>query len=292
MDYFETAVSISLDRIWEAISATVAESSQLLSGRGGSSIAEEIILKALETTFIGTKFDETKKDINKTLGNEGNYYRFVGVRYRPTEGNQEANSRSIEDLIIEFKTAHSAELLDAFINIKVSNGKNGQADNSCSWRAAAYALYGTLEIARRDHFLKISADFSDKDSHNYFFWTLFKNETATKLTHGHVNSLLSIDPDKGMRFNINQPFPVQIVHAIGLTQDYAALPIKQRRANFHSWLAIRMADKYMQLEENVIQSLIAHPSLEHINAYEAQLEVKMRQVAELKALIEKSQEEN
>lgn len=285
MDNFEKAVVESLNRLWDYIGDSINDSTKVLSGRAGSSIAEDVILDAMEL-LSDESLLSLKKEIDSALIDDENPYRFNSFRYRPKDGNQEAHSRSIEDVIVLLELED--EVIDAYVNIKVSNGKKGQADNSCSWKAASYALYGRLDVTRRDAFLKISGDFSNEEHHNYFFWVLFKNADATVLTNGHVNSLLSIDPDNGLRFNINQPFPVQVVHTIDVSKfsaDHAEKTLAQRRSVFHSWLTIRMADKYAGLSTNVVDSLATHPSTESLSSYLALLELQKDQIKKLNDLI-------
>jgi hypothetical protein len=285
MDNFERAVAESLNRLWGYIGDSINESTQALAGRSGSSIAEDIILDVMEELPVES-LTSLKEEIDSVLIADENPYRFFGFRFRPKDGNKEAHSRSIEDVIVLLEL--DGEVIDAFVNIKVSNGKNGQADNSCSWKAAAYALYGRLDVTRRDGFLKITGNFTDKEHHNYFFWVLFKNEDATVLRNGHVNSLLSIDPDTGLRFNINQPFPVQVVHSVDIghtASDHGSLSMAQRRSIFHSWLTIRMGDKYSDLSSNVIDSLVSHPSTDNLSSYLALLEAQKDQMKKLNDLI-------
>lgn len=282
MDNFEKAVAESLNQTWRYIDVDINNSTQVLSGRAGSSIAEDVILDVMEA-IPADKFSLLKSEVNASLIADGNPYRFHGFRFRPKDGNQEAHSRSIEDIIVLIE--HEDKIIDSYVNIKVSNGKKGQADNSCSWRAASYALYGRLDISRRDAFLKLSGDFTEEEHHNYFFWVLFKNDTATVLTNGHVNSLLSIDPGKGLRFNINQPFPVQVVHSVEAVSDHAAISLKHRRSIFHSWLTVRMADKYVGLSDKVIDSLSSHPSTENLSSYLALLAVQQDQMQKTNNLI-------
>lgn len=282
MDYFEKAVAESLDRLWGHIDSSVNASSQVLSGRAGSSVAEDVILEAVEN-LIPETLKTWREEVNSTLTADGNPYRLYGLSFRPKDGNQEAHSRSIEDIIVLIE--HNDEVIQAFVNIKVSNGKKSQADNSCSWKAAAYALYGTLDVTRRDAFLKISSDFSSKDHHNYFFWVLFKNSDATVLKHGHVNSLLSINPEVGLRFNINQPFPVQVIHSGEASTDHAEISTAKRRSLLHSWLTVRMADKYADLSGTVVDSLSANPSADSLSSYLALLELQKDQMKKLNDLI-------
>lgn len=285
MDNFEKAVAESLNRLWGYIGDSINESAKVLSGRSGSSIAEDVILDVMEA-LPADKLTSLKEEIDAALIADENPYRFNSFRYRPKDGNQEAHSRSIEDVIILLEL--DDEVLDAFVNIKVSNGKKGQADNSCSWKAASYALYGKLDVTRRDMFLKISDEFSSKEHHNYFFWVLFKNADATVLTNGHVNSLMSIDPASGLRFNINQPFPVQVVHTVDvgkISSDHSEKTLAQRRNIFHSWLTVRMADKYADLSTNVVDSLSTHPATDNLASYLALLELQKDQMKKLNDLI-------
>jgi hypothetical protein len=285
MDYFEKAVTESLNRLWGYIGDSINESAQALSGRAGSSLAEDVILDAMEALPLETVIT-LKQEIDSALIADGSPYLFHSFRYRPKDGNKEAHSRSIEDVIVVLEK--DGVILDSYVNIKVSNGKKGQADNSCSWKAAANALYGRLDVTRRDAFLKISGEFSDEEHHNYFFWVLFKNDDATELTNGHVSSLLSIDPDTGMRFNINQPFPVQVVHTVGIgknSTDHAEKTLSQRRSIFHSWLTVRMADKYAGLSTNVVDSLATHPATDNLASYLALLELQKDQMKKLNDLI-------
>ena len=285
MDNFEKAVAESLNRLWGYIGDSINENAKVLSGRSGSSIAEDVILDVMEA-LPAESLLSLKKEIDSALIADANPYRFHSFRYRPKDGNQEAHSRSIEDVIVLLE--RDKEVFDAFVNIKVSNGKKGQADNSCSWKAASYALYGKLDVTRRDMFLKISDEFSSKEHHNYFFWVIFKNADVTVLTNGHVNSLLSIDPDSGLRFNINQPFPVQVVHTVDvekISTDHAQKTLAERRNILHSWLTIRMADKYADLSTNVVDSLSAHPDPDSLPSYEALLEIQKDQMKKLNDLI-------
>lgn len=285
MDNFEKAVAESLNRLWGYIGDSINNSTQVLSGRSGSSVAEDVILDAMEALPVES-LSSLKNEIDTALIADSNPYRFNGFRYRPKDGNKEAHSRSIEDIIVLMELG--GEVIDAYVNIKVSNGKKGQADNSCSWKAAAYALYGRLDVTRRDAFLKISGEFSKEEHHNYFFWVLFKNEDATILTNGHVNSLLSIDPESGLRFNINQPFPVQVVHTVDLSKfsvDHGQKTLVQRRSIFHSWLTVRMGDKYAGLSTNVVDSLSAHPATDNLASYLALLELQKDQMKKLNDLI-------
>lgn len=285
MDNFEKAVAESLNRLWGYIGDSINNSSQVLSGRSGSSVAEDVILDAMEALPVQS-MSSLKKEIDTALIADSNPYRFNGFRYRPKDGNKEAHSRSIEDIIVLIEL--DDEVFDAYVNIKVSNGKKGQADNSCSWKAAAYALYGRLDVTRRDAFLKISSEFSEEEYHNYFFWVLFKNDDATVLTNGHVNSLLSIDPESGLRFNINQPFPVQVVHTTDgakTSVDHAQKTLIQQRSIFHSWLTVRMGDKYAGLSGKVVDSLSANPSTDNLASYLALLELQKDQMKKLNDLI-------
>lgn len=285
MDNFERAVAESLNRLWGYIGDSVNQSSQVLSGRSGSSVAEDVILDSMEN-MSPESLISLKKEIDETLTADENMYRFHGFRYRPKDGNQEAHSRSIEDVIVCFEL--DGKVIEAFVNIKVSNGKKGQADNSCSWKAAAYALYGTLEVTRRDAFLKIDTDFNSAEHHNYFFWVLFKNKDVTMLTNGHVNSLLSIDPENGLRFNINQPFPVQVIHSLDGSESsttHLEMSVAQRRSVLHSWLTVRMADKYAGLSTNLIDSLSSHPATDNLSSYLALLELQKDQTKKLNDLI-------
>lgn len=285
MDNFEKAVAESLNRLWGYIGDSINNSTQVLSGRSGSSVAEDVILDVMEALPVES-LSSLKNEIDTALIADSNPYRFNGFRYRPKDGNKEAHSRSIEDIIVLMELG--GEVIDAYVNIKVSNGKKGQADNSCSWKAAAYALYGRLDVTRRDAFLKISGEFSKEEHHNYFFWVLFKNEDATVLTNGHVNSLLSIDPESGLRFNINQPFPVQVVHTVDLSKfsvDHGQKTLVQRRSIFHSWLTVRMGDKYAGLSTNVVDSLSAHPATDNLASYLALLELQKDQMKKLNDLI-------
>jgi hypothetical protein len=285
MDNFEKAVAESLNRLWGYIGDSINNSAQTLSGRSGSSLAEDVILDAMEALPVES-VSSLKKEIDTALIVDSNPYRFNGFRYRPKDGNKEAHSRSIEDIVVLMEL--NGKVIDAYVNIKVSNGKKGQADNSCSWKAAAYALYGRLDVTRRDAFLKISGEFSKEEHHNYFFWVLFKNADATVLTNGHVNSLLSIDPDSGLRFNINQPFPVQVVHTVDgskFSVDHGQKTLVQRRSIFHSWLTVRMGDKYAGLSNNVVDSLSAHPATDNLASYLALLELQKDQMKKLNDLI-------
>lgn len=285
MDYFELAVDRTLGETWDFIEKGVNRAAQIMSGRAGSSIAEDVILGVMEN-LSETELYSLKLTINSKLVAAGNPYSFKSYGFRSKEGNKEAQSRSIEDVMLFFEK--DKKIIDAYINIKVSSGKKGQADNSCSWRAAAYSLYGKINVSRRDQFLKITEDFSADESHNYFFWVLLKNITATQLSKGHVNSLLSIDPDIGMRFNINQPFPIQIVHATDVTLSPAEhwnLPLKERRRKLHAWLTLRMADKYEQLSSTVITSLSAHPTKENLTSYLELLESTKQHATALNQMI-------
>lgn len=285
MDNFEKAVAESLNRLWGYIGDSINNSAQTLSGRSGSSLAEDVILDAMEALPVES-VSSLKKEIDTALISDSNPYRFKGFRYRPKDGNKEAHSRSIEDIVVLMEL--NGKIIDAYVNIKVSNGKKGQADNSCSWKAAAYALYGRLDVTRRDAFLKISGEFSKEEYHNYFFWVLFKNADATVLTNGHVNSLLSIDPESGLRFNINQPFPVQVVHTVDgskFSVDHGQKTLVQRRSIFHSWLTVRMGDKYAGLSNNVVDSLSAHPATDNLASYLALLELQKDQMKKLNDLI-------
>ena len=285
MDNFEKAVAESLNRLWGYIGDSINNSTNVLSGRSGSSVAEDVILDAMEA-LPDESLSSLKDEIDTALIADSNPYRFHGFRYRPKDGNKEAHSRSIEDIIVLMEL--DGRVIDSYVNIKVSNGKKGQADNSCSWKAAAYALYGRLDVTRRDTFLKISGEFSKEEHHNYFFWVLFKNEDATVLTNGHVNSLLSIDPDSGLRFNINQPFPVQVVHTVDenkVSADHAEKTLAQRRSIFHSWLTVRMGDKYAGLSSKVVDSLSAHPATDNLASYLALLELQKDQMKKLNDLI-------
>lgn len=291
MDSFELAVRTTLHQTWEQIEEGVNSSAQVLSGRAGSSVAEDVILAEMEK-ITPEKLESLKTTINQELTVEDNPYRFAGYRYRSKVGNQEANSRSLEDVVVLLK--RDQKIFDAYINIKVSNGKKGQADNSCSWKAAAYTLYGKLNVIRRDLFLKIEEDFSDDESHNYFFWVILKNENATQLTHGHVNSLLSIDPDKGMRFNINQPFPVQIAHGIDASSGdspHFQLSLYERRNRFHSWLVMKMAEKYRGLTSTAITALHNHSTVNDYADYQALLRSQNADIAKLTALVIKMAQE-
>lgn len=281
MDHFESAIAVSLNAAWKEIKGKINQSAQLLSGRAGSSVAEDVILDALES-LTPENLEELKEQVNATLVCSENPYRFSGFRFRSKEGNKEATSRSIEDIIVVIQK--DEEMIDSYINIKVSNGKKGQADNSCSWKAASYALYGKLDITRRDKFLKIIDDFSTQEHHNYFFWVLFKNENATSLENGHINSLLSIRPGAGLRFNINQPFPVQVIHftdAKAETDDYPEISLYQRRSLLHSWLTINMSEKYSNMSSNVIHSLSEHPSIDNLASYRQLRQAQEKQIKEL-----------
>lgn len=285
MDYFELAVDRTLGETWNFIEKGVNDAAQIMSGRSGSSIAEDVILRVMEN-LSETELYTLKITINSKLVAAGIPYSFKRYGFRSKTGNKEAQSRSIEDVMLYFEK--DKKIIDAYINIKVSSGKKGQADNSCSWRAAAYSLYGKINVSRRDEFLKITEDFSVDDSHNYFFWVLLKNDTATQLSKGHVNSLLSIDPAIGMRFNINQPFPIQIVHATDASLSSAEhwnLPLKERRRKLHSWLTLRMADKYEQLSSTVITSLSSHSTKENLTSYLTLLESTQQQAAALNKII-------
>ena len=285
MDNFEKSVAESLNRLWGYIGDSINTSATALLGRSGSSAAEDIILDAMELLPLESLL-ALKNEIDEALEADGNPYRFHSFRYRPKDGNQEAHSRSIEDVIVRLEL--NGKIIDAYVNIKVSNGKKGQADNSCSWKAASYALYGKLDVSRRDGFLKITDNFSNEEHHNYFFWVLFKNEEATVLTNGHVNSLLSLDPDTGLRFNINQPFPVQVIHSsddLYSVSDHSEKSLTQRRSIFHSWLTVRMADRYTGLSDKVVDSLATHPSIDNLASYLALKESHEDQIQKLNALI-------
>lgn len=275
MDNFEKAVTVSLNELWGIIEADVNDSEHGLAGRSGSSIAEDVILEVMESRTVQEMSDLATK-INLALEQSNNTYRFVGFRYRPTDGNVEAHSRSIEDVILIL--SKDGEELDAYINIKVSNGKKGQADNSCSWKAGAYALFGDINISRRSTFLKYKGEFTSKEHHNYFFWVLLKDESdSTVLSHGHVNSLLSLNPKVNLRFNINQPFPVQVVHSH--TDDvlgHTKRSMKERRSILHSWLTLNMTEKYIGLLGEVHQALDSNITHYNLYAYEKEeLELKM-----------------
>ena len=180
------------------------------------------------------------------------------------------------------------KLLILTLTLKCQTAKRVRLITPAHGKAAAYALYGRLDVTRRDSFLKISGEFSKEEHHNYFFWVLFKNEDATVLTNGHVNSLLSIDPDSGLRFNINQPFPVQVVHTVDVSKfsaDHAEKTLAQRRSIFHSWLTVRMGDKYAGLSTKVVDSLSAHPATDNLASYLALLELQKDQMKKLNDLI-------
>lgn len=222
--------------------------SPLPHGRSGSTYFEQQIIKPYLLKNIDTLIEEYNKNTTFTIKE------ILGL----TESNNEAANRLWYDIMV-IAISDDGSLVEAPINIKVTDTNSVTSDNIGGWAILGWCLYGNANATSETALFSkiISGEPFQTNGNDYYIWTFYKDKNRPSPEAPTLFSVLDIEPT-AFTFNRSQSFPVQINARKLMNSAHSdSMSYASRQQALVRWLLIKIISAYKNKLDKAESALTA-----------------------------------